>query len=227
MFHGLDHLEVILSKSVILTPAHIDRLKSGSLSAREVPGLAIVVPGLARKQWRFKRVVAGTKKFFELILGCFPAFSIDEARAWAVPLSRAIARGEDSREIKRTDEARAMPVASAHAIYMDAMRRGDRTKLKLRTIFDKDVIYTRDIAPRLGTRVLVALKKGDCWDAVYDKAKASKHRTNKMAGELSCLLKWCAGRGGHCESFNGSLCNELPNGEIFYSFAETRILIMA
>lgn len=112
-----------MSKSVILTPAHIDRLKSGSLSDREVPGLAIVVPGLARKQWRFKRCVAGTKKTVELILGCYPAFSIDEARAWAAPLSRAVARGKDPREIKRADEARAMSIASAHAIYMDAMRR--------------------------------------------------------------------------------------------------------
>lgn len=89
-----------------------------------------------------------------------------------------------------------MSVAAAHAIYLEAMRRGDRKKLKPRTIADKDAIYTRDIAPRLGSRVLAELTEDDCWDAVYDKAKASKHRANKMAGELSCLLKWCAGREG-------------------------------
>ena len=32
---------------------------------------------------------------------------------------------------------------------------------------------------------------------------------------------------GYCESFNGSLRNELLNGEIFYSLAEARILIEA
>src|SRR3546814_17971067 len=57
-------------------------------------------------------------------------------------------------------------------------------------------MYTRDIGPRIGSKVLAQLTEDDCWDAVYDKAKASKHRANKMAGELSCFLKWCAGREG-------------------------------
>src|SRR3546814_7311268 len=78
-----------------------------------------------------------------------------------------------------------MSVADAHIIYMAAMRRGDRKKLKPRTISDKDKMYTRDIGPRIGSKVLAQLTDDDCWDAVYDKAKASKHRANKMAGELS------------------------------------------
>lgn len=185
-----------MSKAVILTPAHIERLKSGALADREVPGLSIIVAGAARKQWRFKRVVAGTKKTVELVLGIYPAFSIDEAREWAGPLSKAAARGEDPRETKRAEEAMAMSVADAHAIYMDAMRRGDRKKLKPRTILDKDKMYSRDIGPRIGSKILSELTEDECWDAVYDKAKASKLRANKMAGELSCFLKWCAGREG-------------------------------
>lgn len=58
-----------MAKSVILTPAHIDRLKSGSLADREVPGLSIIVPGPDGKQWRFKGVVAGIRKTAELVLG--------------------------------------------------------------------------------------------------------------------------------------------------------------
>lgn len=185
-----------MNKSVILTPAHIERLKSGVLPDREVPGLSIIVSSPARKQWRFKRTVAGTKTAVELILGQFPDFSIDEAREWAAPLSKAVARGEDPRETKRAEEAKKMPVASAHAIYLAAMHRGDRKKLKPRTLADKDVIYTRDIEPRIGSKVLAELSEDECWDAVYDKAKASKHRANKMAGELSCFLKWCSGREG-------------------------------
>lgn len=80
-----------MRKSAILTPAHIERLKIGSLADREVPGLSIVVSGPARKKCRFKRVVAGTRKTVELILGFCPAFSIDEAREWAAPLSKAVA----------------------------------------------------------------------------------------------------------------------------------------
>lgn len=185
-----------MNKSVILTPAHVDRLKSGTLADREVPGLSIIVSGPARKQWRFKRTVAGTKTAVELILGRFPDFSIDEAREWAAPLSKAVARGEDPRETKRAEEAMKMSVASAHAIYLAAMHRGDRKKLKPRTLADKEIIYMRDIGPRLGTKILSELSEDECWDAVYDKAKASKHRANKMAGELSCFLKWCSGREG-------------------------------
>ncbi len=185
-----------MPKSVILTPVHIDRLKHGILSDREVPGLSIVDSAADRKRWRFKRVVAGTRTTVELILGSFPNYSIDEAREWAAPLSKAVARGEDPRKIQRMELGLAMSVAAAHSIYMEAMRRGDRKKLKPRTIADKDVIYTRDIAPRLGPKVLADLTEDDCWDAVYDKAKASKNRANKMAGELSCFLKWCAGREG-------------------------------
>lgn len=133
-----------MTKSVILTPAHIERLKSGALADRAVPGLSVIVAGAAKKQWRFKRVVAGTKKTVELILGTYPAFSIDEAREWAGPLGKAVVRGEDPRETRRAEEALAMSAASAHVIYMAAMRRGDCKKLKPRTIRrQRRDLYTR------------------------------------------------------------------------------------
>jgi integrase len=131
-------------------------------------------------------------------LGQFPAFTIPIAREWAEGLNEAVERGEDPRLALREEAAReAMTLEKAHTLYMDAMRRGDRKRLKPRTIHDKDVIFTRDIKPRLGTRILAKLTENACWDAVYDKAKASKDRANKMAGELSCFLKWCSGREGH------------------------------
>lgn len=72
-----------MTKSVILTPAHIERLKSGALADREVPGLSVIVAGPAKKQWRFKRVVAGTKKTVELILGTYAptAFLLEKCAA--------------------------------------------------------------------------------------------------------------------------------------------------
>ncbi|WP_447764229.1 hypothetical protein [Sphingopyxis panaciterrae] len=68
---------------------------------------------------------------------------------------------------------------------MAAMRRGDRKKLKPRTITDKEKIYDRDIAPRVGANVLAELTEDDRRDAVYDKVKTSKDRANKMAGNLA------------------------------------------
>lgn len=185
-----------MTKCMILTPARIDRLKNGTLPDREIPGLSIVVSAPERKRWRFKRTIADTKTTVELILGLYPDHSIAEAREWAAPLSRAVARGEDPRVLKRAEEALALTVADANAIYLAAMRRGDRKKIKPRTISDKEKIYDRDIGPRIGTKVLAELTEDECWDAVYDKAKASKCRANKMAGELSCFLKWCSGREG-------------------------------
>lgn len=185
-----------MKQSVIITPAQIDRLRNGSLSDREVPGLSIIANQHGKKKWRFKRLVSGSDLTVELVLGGFPDFSIADAREWAGPLSKAAGRGEDPRVEQRRREAERMSVATAHGLYMDAMRRGDRRKLKPRTIDDKVVIFSRDIEPRIGSEVIADLTEDGCWDAVYDKAKASKVRANKMAGELSCFLKWCAGREG-------------------------------
>ena len=85
-------------------------------------------------------------------------------------------------------------MADAYEFYIAAMRRGDRKILKPRTLYDKAVIFTRDIKPRLGRKKLGNLTENECWDAVYD--KASKVRANKMAGELSCFLRWCSRREG-------------------------------
>lgn len=63
-----------MSKPVKQTSAHIERLKGGALADQEVPGLSVVVAAHERKQWRFKRFVAGTKKTVELILEACPAF---------------------------------------------------------------------------------------------------------------------------------------------------------
>ncbi|MGX5713110.1 integrase arm-type DNA-binding domain-containing protein [Sphingopyxis terrae subsp. ummariensis] len=131
-----------MSKPVKLTSAHIEWLKGGALADREVPGLSVVVAAHERKQRRFKRLVAGMKKTVELILGAYPAFSIDEAREWAASFSGVAACGEDTRATERAEDAVMMAVAAAHAIHLNA-------------------IFTSDIGPRLGTKVLADLTEDD------------------------------------------------------------------
>lgn len=180
------------------TPATIDSLTAGKRSDPLVPGLFIEVNALGRKVWRYRRRIARSRVIASLQLGNFPAYTIPAAREWASSLNEQIERGEDPREALRAAAARVeMTVEKAHGLYMGAMRRGDRKRLKPRTISDKDVIFSRDIKPRIGSIILRELTEDECWDAVYDKAKASKVRANKMAGELSCFLKWCSGREGH------------------------------
>lgn len=186
-----------MKKDADLTPSRIDQLRAGAISDPEIPGLCVIVLGPGKKVWRFKRRVARTKIVVELKLGRFPVYSIGAARDWARPLAEAVERGEDPRvAIREAKIQKEMTVANAHRLYMGAMERGDRRKLKPRTIDDKKAIYKRDIGPRLGTISLADLDEDHCWDAVYQKAEASKHRANKMAGELSCFLRWCAGREG-------------------------------
>ena len=179
------------------TPASIDSLREGKRYDPQIPGLYIQVVGKGRKVWRYRRRVMKSHTIVTAQLGYFPAFAIPAARKWAVAFNEAVERGEDPRVALRAEASRqAMTVEKAHGLYMAAMRRGDRKRLKPRTIKDKEVMFSRDVEPRLGSILLDALTEDDCWDAVYDKAEASKVRANKMAGELSCFLKWCAGREG-------------------------------
>ncbi|WP_340314958.1 tyrosine-type recombinase/integrase [Rhizorhabdus argentea] len=179
------------------TPSSIDSLSEGKRSDPLIPGLYIQVVGKGRKVWRYRRRVTKSHTIVTAQLGYFPAFAISAARKWAAAFNEAVERGEDPRVALRAEASRkAMTVEKAHGLYMAAMRRGDRKRLKPRTIKDKEVIFTRDIESRLGSLLLDDLTEDECWDAVYDKAEASKVRANKMAGELSCFLRWCSGREG-------------------------------
>ena len=193
----LEDVEVSMGSVQSFTPASIDSLGKGKRTDPLMPGLYIEVVGRGRKAWRYRRRVTKSHIIVSAQLGNFPAFTIPAAREWAAGLNEAVERGEDPRVSLRAEAARtAMTVERAHGLYMEAMRRGDRRQLKPRSISDKDAIFIRDIKPRLGSIVLDALSEDDCWDAVYDKARTSKDRANKMAGELSCFLKWSSGREG-------------------------------
>ncbi len=88
----------------------------------------------------------------------------------------------------RIEKARAISLEMPTARY-GALRRGDRKTLKPRTLADKAVIVAREILPRLRHKALGKLTENECGDAVYNEAKASKGRANKMAAELSCFLR--------------------------------------
>lgn len=186
-----------MGKAQKLSPSSLDALTSGMQSDPLVAGLCVIVSAAGKKTWRFRRRIAKSGVIVTLTLGTYPAYTIPMAREWASDLNEAIERGMDPRQAIREGKAREeLTVEKAHARYMEVMKRGERRQLKPRTIYDKEVMFTRDIAPRLGKNPLHDLTEDECWNAVYDKAKVSKVRANKMAGELSCFLRWCAGREG-------------------------------
>jgi integrase len=188
-----------MEKALNLSPSRIETLPEGKYPDAFVPGLCVIVSHSGKKTWQFRRRVAGSATIVTLRLGGFPTHSIGMAREWGGKLNEAIERGVDPREAERIEKARSMSLADAHAIYMAAMHRGDRKTLKPRTLYDKHAIYRRDVEPRLGKKMLSELTEDECWNAVYDKAKVSKVRANKMAGELSCFLRWCSSREGQMD----------------------------
>lgn len=186
-----------MGKAQNFNASSIDELTSGKRADPLISGLCVTVTATGKKVWVFRRRIAKSGAIVMLRLGTFPAYSIPTARAWASGLNDAIERGDDPRvALRRERLSKELTVEKAHETYMEAMVRGDRKTLKQRTLYDKAVIFDRDIKPRLGAKVLLDLSENECWDAVYDKAKASKVRANKMAGELSCFLRWCSGREG-------------------------------
>ncbi|KRB91112.1 MULTISPECIES: integrase arm-type DNA-binding domain-containing protein [unclassified Sphingomonas] len=178
------------------TPATLDAMAFGRRPDPAVVGLTFVNAPSGRKSWSFRRRLPGSKKILSLTRD-YPAVSLAEAREWATTLNEKIERGIDPREEARAEQAHlGMTLSAAHKLYMAVLTRGDRKKLKPRTLSDKQLIFDRDIKPRLGTQLIYDLTDDQCWEAVYDKAKASKDRANKMASELNCFLRWCSGREG-------------------------------
>ena len=188
-----------MEKALNLSPSRMEALPEGKYPDAFVPGLCVIVSACGKKTWQFRRRVSKSGTILTLRLGGFPAHSIGMAREWAIKLNEAIEKGVDPREAARIEKAKAMSLVEAHVIYMAAMHRGDRKILKPRTLYDKQAIFTRDVEPRLGNKTLTELTEDECWDAVYDKAKVSKVRANKMAGELSCFLRWCSSREGQMD----------------------------
>lgn len=112
----------------------------------------MTVSRAGRRVWLFRRRVPQSNRTVELTFGVFSAKSTGAARHWAVSLNEAIERGMDPHEEARAEKARAMCVSEAHMIHKVAMR-SNRKRPKPRSLYDKQVIFTRDIGPRLGKQI--------------------------------------------------------------------------
>ncbi|WEK43406.1 MAG: hypothetical protein P0Y64_00725 [Candidatus Sphingomonas colombiensis] len=180
-----------------LTPAATDRLTRGSLRDSRTPGLKIEAKASGRKVWLFRRRGARSDEIVNASLGVFSGPSARGCAKMGHGPGCGDRMGREPAPLERTENARsATTVQIAHDLYIAAVIRSERRTVKPRTIADKQSIYNRDIGPRLGNTNLYRPTENECWNAVYDKANASKGRADKMAGELACFLKWCCGREG-------------------------------
>ncbi len=186
-----------MAKKLALTPASIDSLRNGLLIDALTPGLAIEALSSGKKRWHYRRGVAGTKIIVKIFGGQFPAKTIAAAREWARALNDQTEMGLDPREARRAAEQRAsMTVKKAHTLYMVAVREGRSSRAKRpnkpRTISDKLEIYDRDIAPKLGSKIIYDVTEADLIKLVQAKGKVAKIRANRLAAELKVFFGWCS-----------------------------------
>jgi len=133
----------------------------------------------------------------KLSLGLYPAYSIADARHWANELNLQVDAGIDPRETARQEHRLAtMTVDRAHELYMEAVHEGRSSRAKRlnkpRTIADKEDIYRRDIAPKLGRKIIYDVTEADLIKLVEAKGKKARVRANRLAAELKVFFGWTA-----------------------------------
>lgn len=185
------------SRKKELTPALIDDLRRGKLDDSKTGALSIEVLPSGKKRWTYRRRIAGRGVVVKLSLGLYPAYSIADAREWANGLNLQIDAGIDPRETARQELRLAtMTVDRAHELYMEAVREGRSSRArrinKPRTIADKQDIYRRDIAPKLGRKIIYDVKEADLIKLVEAKGKTARVRANRLAAELKVFFGWTA-----------------------------------
>lgn len=185
------------SKKRELTPALIDDLMAGKLDDSKTGALSIEELPSGKKRWLYRRRIAGRREIVKLSLGLYPAYSIADARAWANGLNLQIDAGIDPRETARQEVRLAtMTVDRAHELYMEAVREGRSSRAKRpnkpRTVADKLDIYRRDIAPKLGRKIIYDITETDLIKLVEAKGKTARVRANRLAAELKVFFGWTA-----------------------------------
>lgn len=198
-------------KKQALTPAAIDNLKIGALQDLLTPGLSIEVATSGGKVWKYYRRLPPGRGFLRRVLGPFPANNIADARAWAGAFNGQIEAGIDPRAGERAEAAErrareeaqqaealraTMTVSRAHGIYMEAVRQGRASRAKRRnkprTIQDKLYIYSLDIGPALGSRVVYDVSEADLVALVQARGTTAPVRANRLAAELKVFFGWAA-----------------------------------
>jgi len=185
------------SRKKELTPALIDDLRAGKLDDSKTGALSIEVLSSGKKRWLYRRRIAGRGDIVKLSLGLYPAYSIADAREWANGLNLQMDAGIDPRETSRQELRLAtMTVERAHELCMEAVREGRSSRAKRsnkpRTVADKQDICRRDIAPKLGRKIIYDVTETDLIKLVEAKGKTARVRANRLAAELKVFFGWTA-----------------------------------
>jgi hypothetical protein len=186
-----------MAKQISFTPAALDAAICVRIHDPATAGLILETLPSGRKRWQFRRRIHGSTTTVKMNLGPFPVHSIADARAWAAGLNEHVEAGRDPREVLRQEEDRAtMTVARAHELYMTAVGEGRASRAKRlnkpRTVSDKQEMFDRDIAPKLGRRNIYEVTEAELVRLVTAKGKTARIRANRLAAELKVFFSWTA-----------------------------------
>ena len=177
------------------TKASINDLPSPSANTRaeywdaKCPGLQLRVTPTGSKTFYVKRWM-GSGKVERILIGKYPAVTIEQARDKASEVNAIIAKGESPSEKKRADRAE-MTFA---AFWEEYMAKYSRIRKKPRTIQEDEKTYRNYLSP-LGSRKLSKISKVDCQRLHHDIAtKTSGATANRalavLSGALSVAQDW-------------------------------------
>lgn len=195
-----------MTKKITFTPAAIEALRSGKITDPQNPGLFVEATTTGKRVWKYRRRIAGGD-VINMRLGLYSRVNtIAAAREWARGLNEAVEAGIDPRS-----KTGGLTVAEAHAVYMDAVarnqhkttRRKSTRPLKPRTIADKLALYSRNIAPAIGSKLIDTIESRDLTKIVIGMIdKGSKVQANRVAAELNVFFAFCVGLRGQAAGIN-------------------------
>lgn len=192
-----------MSKKQAFTPAGIEAMRLGKMADPHTPGLFIEMLPSGKRVWKYRRRIAETEITLNERLGLYPGRTIASARTWAQGLNKQVERGIDPREGERARErATGLTVEACHAHYIAAVKAGEhRTRkrksakpISERTIKDKEAIYRRNVATKIGSKLIGEVTEADI-DAIIMGMKA-KVQANRTGAELRVFFGWAGSRRG-------------------------------
>jgi integrase len=155
-------------------------LPPGEIADSVVTGLYLVVHPSGRKSWAYRCRVAG--RSVKVTIGGLAAFTLEEARARAGEMVRAVARGRDPR---------AATGRTTREVFEEWMRR-DQSRNRSADVVR--AIYERDVLPIVGELPIAEVDRRRCRELIERVAdRGSPVAARRLHAHLHKMLRWCVG----------------------------------
>ena len=129
-------------------------------------------------------------KLVKIVIGHYPAFSLEQARKESEKYLQAFDRGEDPREIRDAEQAakRAVRAETVSMVTAEWMKRDQADKRGFKAV---ERLINNRVIPAWGNRPITSITKKDCIAFVNEYAdSSSKVTSNRIFSMLHRFFKW-------------------------------------